>query len=222
MAEKTLLLVCEGETDIYIFEALAAHFSSPETQLTIISLAPQQDATSGTYLSHSFGHVLNWCAANYDKIEMLIDFRGASALFLQMDTDIAKQANCDCIDQGHSARHCCQERINQQLGAIEEPNRCHYILPTQNTETWLLAGHNFSALNENLNVINDFELITDTEQRLIAFGYASKKSKNGKKRKLNKTPAIKYKNHGKQLTDNLTLARRRCAELNRLCILLES
>lgn len=214
--------MCEGETDLYIFEALAEYFSNHETQLSITLLAPQRDATSGTYNSHGFGDVLNWCSANRnEKIQMLIDFRNASALFLQMDTDIAKQANCDCVDQGHSARHCCQERINQQLGTIKEPNRCHYILPTQNTETWLLAGHNFSALNENLNVINDFELITDTEQRLIDLGYASKKSKNGKTRKLNKTPARKYKNHGKQLAANLTLARQRCAELNRLCTLLE-
>lgn len=222
MAEKILLLVCEGPTDIYIFEALAAHFSNPKIQLTITSLAPQRDATSGTYPSHSFGHVLNWCTVNHSKIQMLIDFKGASALFLQMDTDIAKQANLDCINQGHPARHCCQERLNQQLRTIQEPPRCHYILPTQSTETWILASHEPPEQDMSSTAINNYELITNTEQRLIARGYPSKKGKNSNTKKLNKTPAKKYKEYGKKLADNLTLARKRCSELNRLCILLEN
>jgi hypothetical protein len=138
-----------------------------------------------------------------------------------MDTDIAGQANPDCIGQGHSARYCCQEKLNQQFGTSDEPPRCHYILPTQNTETWLLASHNFSALDGNLQAINDYELITDTEQRLIALGYPSKKGVNkNAPRKLNKRPADKHKKYGKQLTNNLALARQRCTELHRLCDLL--
>ncbi len=219
MAEKTFLLVCEGESDVYIFQALARHLSKAE----IISLAPQLDATSGTYPSHSFGHVLNWCADNRSRIPMLLDFKGAKALFLQMDTDIAGQANPDCIEQGQSARHCCQEKLNQKLATNQEPPRCHYILPTQNTETWLLAAHNFSALNEQLEGINNFELIDDTEQRLIALGFKSKKGvNNNAPRKLNKRPANRYKRYGEQLASNLMLARQRCNELDRLCSLLES
>jgi hypothetical protein len=142
MAEKDFLLVCEGETDVYIFQALAAHLSNPETQLTITSLAPQHDATSGTYGSHGYDDVLNWCLANRDKVQMFIDFKGAESMLIQMDTDIAQQANPDCTTQGHSARHCCQEKLSERLGTTQEPPRCHYILPTQNTETWLLASHN--------------------------------------------------------------------------------
>lgn len=223
MAEKNFLLVCEGETDVYIFQALATHFSDSQTQLTITSLAPQHDATSGTYASHGYGDVLNWCLANRNKVQMLIDFKGAESMLIQMDTDIAQQANPDCTTQGHSARHCCQEKLNERLGTTQEPIDCYYILPTQNTETWLLASHNFSALNENLDAIDDFEQITNTEQRLITLGYKSKKGVNKNAlRKLNKRPANQYKRHGKQLTDNLTLARKRCAELNRVCLLLEA
>jgi hypothetical protein len=221
MAEKIFLLVCEGETDVYVFQALAEHFSSSETALTIVSLAPQRDATSGTYPSHGFGEVINWCSANKDKIQMLLDFRGAGALFVQMDTDIAGQANPGCIGQGHSARHCCQEKLNQQFGTPDEPPRCHYILPTQNTETWILASHQPPALDDNSMAISNYELITDTEQRLIALGYPSKKGVNkNAPRRLNKKPADKYKKYGKPLTDNLTLARQRCTELHRLCNLL--
>ena len=223
MAEKVLLLVCEGETDIYIFQVLSAHFSSAEKMLTMISLAPQRDATSGTYPSHGFGDVLNWCSANQKNIQMLIDFRGASALFVQLDTDIATQVSFDCIDKGHSARHCCQEKLNHKLGVLEEPPRCYYILPTQNTETWILASHEQPELDGNLVLINNYELIDDTEKRLIALGYPSRKGKSNKTtRKLNKKPATKHKKYGKQLTGNLTLARQRCAELDRLCHLLEA
>lgn len=219
MAEIILLLVCEGETDIYIFQALSSHFSSPEKMLTVISLAPQLDATSGTYPSHGFSYVLKWCVANHRTIQMLIDFRGASTLFLQMDTDIARQVNSGCIDKGYSARHCCQEKLNEKLGVSEEPNRCHYILPTQNTETWILASHEQPELDGNLAIINNYELIDDTEKRLIALGcYPSRKGKSNKAgRKLDKKPATKYKEYGKQLTGNLALARQRCAELDRLC-----
>lgn len=224
MAEKNFLLVCEGETDVYIFQALAAHLSNPDTQLEITSLAPQHDATSGTYESHGYGDVLNWCLAYRNKIQMLIDFKGAESMLIQMDTDIAQQANPDCMEQNHSARHCCQEKLNEKLGTSAEPVRCYYILPTQNTETWLLASHNnVSLLDANMNAINNYELITDTEQRLIYLGYKSKKGVNKHApRKLNKRPAEQYKKHGKQLTSNLTLARQRCVELNRVCLLLES
>jgi hypothetical protein len=222
MDEKTILLVCEGPTDVYIFEALATHLSISEKRLTIVSLAPHQDATSGTYPSHGYGDVLNWCLANRKKIQMLIDFKGAESLLIQMDTDIAHKANPECVAQNtYSARHCCEEKINQNLGTTQEPPHCHYILPTENTETWILASHNFSAIDKNLKQIANFELITDTEQRLIhQFGYGSK----NKKRKLNKEPATKYRDgekFSKPLVANLSLARQRCSELDRLCYLLE-
>ena len=183
-------------------------------------LAPQKDATSGTYGSFGFGCVLNWCATNRAKIQMLIDFRGASALFLQMDTDIAHQANPNCIQQDRSARDCCQEKLNQQLSTQQEPDRCHYILPTQNTETWLLACQDFSVLDASITAISDYERITDTEQLLATFDAFPSKKSGGGRRRLNKNPAKKYIVHGQKLTANLTIARTRCAELNRLCSIL--
>jgi len=220
MAEKIALLVCEGETDVYIFQALSAHFSSIEVR----PLAPRPDATSsGAYPSHGFGDVLKWCFDNQGKIQLSLDVVGARALFLQMDTDIATQVNLDCINKGHSARHCCQEKLNEKLGVLVEPPRCHYILPTQNTETWILASHEPPERDENSIEISNYEFIHDTEQRLIDLGYPSRKGKSNKAgRKLDKKPATKYKKYGKQLTDNLTLARQRCAELDRLCHLLEA
>lgn len=222
MIKKKFLLVCEGPTDLYIFQALSRHFSSTELRLSFESLSPQQDATSGTYPRHGFGDVLNWCLANKQKIQMLIDFRGASALFIQMDTDIAKKANPQCVEQNNSPRQCCYEKLNERLATPEEPPRCHYVLPTQSTETWILASHtNASLLDGSLLPILNYELINNTEQRLIDLGYPSKKGKNKKSRKLNKRPADKYKEYGDRLTGNLQMARSRCDELDRFCRILE-
>lgn len=221
---KNLLLVCEGETDIYIFEALTQHFSTSTKQLILNPLAPQKDATSGTYTypQFGFGNVLNWCDANRDKVQMYLDFLNAKVLLIQLDTDIAQQINTSCIENGGVARDCCQEMLNQKLGTTQEPPHCHYILPTQNTETWILASHDFPSSDQSLQSIDNFEYILDTEQRLIDLKYPSKKGKSASSpRKLNKKPATKYKKYAKTLVNNLTFARQRCPELNRLCCLLE-
>ncbi|WP_428353804.1 hypothetical protein [Methyloprofundus sp.] len=217
---KNILLVAEGETDVIIFQAIAKHLSNNE--ITFIVIAPQKDSTSGTYKQHGFGEVTNWCQANKNKIQMLIDFNGASALFVQMDTDIAGQLNKVCIDAGRMQRQCCEEALNNRFSLENEPEHCYYILPTENTETWLLASHDhFTALDNSLGEIKDYELIIDTEQRLIDIGYPSRK-KVGDKRKLNKKPARKYNSYAQQLVKNLSLARQRCDELNRLCVLILS
>lgn len=222
MEDKPLLMVCEGETDIYVFEALVKYFSTANVNLKIIPLAPQQDATSGTYPSFGYRNVLNWCMANKARVQMLIDFRGASALFVQMDTDIAQEVNPADFALNLNARDCCQNKLNQQFGTITEPTQCHYILPTQNTETWLLACHDdVSVLDKNYKQLTDYEKFTATEDFLISLGYASKKRKNSASRKLNKNPATKYKKHGEVLVNKLELARHRCAELNMLCTLLQ-
>lgn len=217
---KNILLVAEGETDVIIFKTIAKHLSNNE--ITFIVIAPQKDATSGTYKQHGFGEVTNWCQANKNKIQMLIDFNGASALFVQMDTDIASQLNKVCIDAGGMRRQCCEEALNNRFSSENEPEHCYYILPTENTETWLLASHDhFTALDNSLGEIKDYELIIDIEQRLIDIGYPSRK-KVGNKRKLNKKPARKYNSYAQQLVTNLSLARQRCDELNRLCVLILS
>ena len=216
---KNILLVAEGETDVIIFQAIAKHLSN--NKITFVAIATQKDATSGTYKQHGFGEVTNWCQANKNKIQMLIDFNGASALFVQMDTDIANQVNEECINAGKMPRQCCEEGLNNKFSSVSEPDRCYYILPTENTETWLLASYNdFPILDPKLNEIINYELISGSEQLLINIGFPSRKGVG--KRKLNKKPAKKYNKYAQQLVENLSLARQRCEELDRLCVLILS
>ncbi len=216
--EKKIALVAEGETDIIVFQALANYFSDENITYKFIPLAPQKDATS-KYPSHGFGEVLNWCKSNKDNIQMLLDFRGMSTLFIQMDTDIAHQTNEDDFKAGVSPRQCCENKLNEKFSSLNEPDRCHYILPTESTETWLLASNvEVTWLSSNLSEITNYELITNTEQRLIEIGYSNRKVKS--KRKLNKKPAKKYNQYAQQIIENLDIAKQRCPELNRLCHLI--
>lgn len=215
--EKALLLVCEGPTDYHILKAIAAHLGETNTVThTFIPVSPQIDATSGTTSEgHGFGQVLNWCRANRDRIPMLLAFRSANAVFIQMDTDIAKQINKSFGSANQSARQCCEAQLNACLDVTQEPTFCRYILPTQSTETWLLACYD---KNTHPNVfphsIQDYETITDTEQRLLNIGYSHKGRKLKKDRK-------KYEEeYAPLLLKNLPLARTRCKELDRLCHLL--
>ena len=218
--EKLILLICEGETDLIVFDALASHLSTLETKLTFQSLAPQRDATSGTYPPNGFGEVLNWCKSNKDRYHMFLDFKGASALYVQLDTDIAKQINENCVKLGNTPRQCCEEQLNKSFQTSREPERCHYILPTQNTESWILAAHDeVSWLDENKKVILNYELLS-SEEYLVKLGYSSTKS--GKRRRLNKSPASRYGAYANRLTSNLDTARQRCKELDRLCKLMKS
>lgn len=211
-----ILLICEGETDVYVFEELTTHLASP---LKLLSLSPQKDATRGTYPHHGFGDVINWCKDNVEKLQMFIDFHGSKALFIQLDTDVASQVYPNCTHS--SARKCCEEHLNQIFGTQQAPDRCHYILPTQNTETWLLASLEPAETDNNGNAINNYELITDTEERLIARKYPSKRGV-ANKRKLKKNPAQYKKTYAPQLKENLDTARTRCAELDKLCHLLQT
>jgi len=217
--KKMIALVAEGETDIIVFQALANYFSDENITYEFIPLAPQKDATS-KYPSHGFGEVLNWCEANEGKIQMLLDFKGMSALFIQMDTDIAHQINKDDFKAGISPRQCCENTLNQKFSAPKEPDRCHYILPTESTETWLLASNKkVTWLDSNLYKITNYELITHTVQRLIEIGYSSRKGIG--KRKLNKKPAAeKYQKYAQQIIKNVDIAKQRCPELDRLCNLI--
>jgi hypothetical protein len=228
MGINELLLVCEGPTDAHVFEALAEHYSNNEVQIKITTLAPRYDATSGSYESFGFGSVLNWCKFNKNKVEKMLAFAGARALLVQMDTDIADNAMLQMdlkLDEhvNKNARERSEISITKAFGT--KPDNCYYVLPTQNTETWLLAANNTCSILDinNWSPLKNYEKITDTERWLIQLGYPSKKGKSAaSERKLNKHPAKRYKTFGKELVDNLSIAKTRCVELDSLCNILSS
>lgn len=209
--EKTILLVCEGPTDEPIFQAIADKLSNKTNIYKFNMIAPQIDATSGSADSFGWGNVCNWCIANNNKIDMFLEFDGAESLFIHMDTDIAGDIDPDYTKKGVSARQCCENRLNNCLGVNTAPNNCHYILPTQKTETWLLAQYdNLTHPSVFSHAIVNYESISDVDQKLIAIGYSQKKGKLRKE-------INKYMAYGKSLANNLLIARNRCIELDNLC-----
>ena len=216
--EKIILLVAEGETDVIVLKAIADHLSNEQMTYSFRPLFPLRDATSNTYGSGGFGSVVNWCSNSREreKAQMLLDFSQASSLFIHLDTDIAKQINSTSFHAGRSARQCCEEALNTAFSTSSKPDYCYYILPTENTETWLLAGHaELNLLDSSLQKLNNYELTKDTEKMLIGLGYSGKKK--GKRKVINKSPAKRYIPYAKKLIENFPIARQRCPELNDLC-----
>ena len=211
-----LLLVCEGASDIPIFEAIAEEYSDENRCFNIKVVAPEFDATSGRHETFGWTKVCNWCSANAARIQLLIDFFGSPAFFIQMDTDIAGEIDSNYTSAGISARECCERKLNTELGVDSEPEKCFYILPSQKTETWLLSIHDqntdphvFTSTPQN------YESLSNVDDLLIQLGYQS-----NRQNKLIKRPNI-YASYAEQLVRHLTTARSRSSELNRLCTIIE-
>tara|TARA_R110002073_G_scaffold258022_1_gene421002 strand:- start:107 stop:751 length:645 start_codon:yes stop_codon:yes gene_type:complete len=213
-----MLLVCEGPTDYYILEEVAKKLSTPEKALTFQMIQPQIDATSGSVCRGGWSQVINWCRHNKDKINTLLAFKGAVAMFIQMDTDISMEIDPDHYAKRQTARQCCENALKTHLGARGQRDDCHYILPTQKTETWLLALHDEKTDPAVFpEPIQDYETISDVESKLLATGvYARKRSS------VKKSPARRYKAYGERLAARLPVARRRCSELDAFCTQLEN
>ncbi|MHB1494348.1 MAG: hypothetical protein ACYCUY_02710 [Acidithiobacillus sp.] len=201
---KEILLICEGPTDAHVIREIALHFSN-----NVTLIAPQIDATSGTYERHGYGRVLNWCKANKaSQIQKLLSFKGKNAIFLiHLDTDIANSIY-NGRNTGLNARQRCEHRLNNELGTTSPPTNTYYILPTQNIETWILASFNLSVVDNNRTRVTNYEVISkkDVAQILADAGFV----KNVKK----------YPVYGKQIVSNLVKSSGLCKELAYLCTLM--
>ena len=114
MEVNKFLLVCEGPTDIIILKEIATRLSEQYgKKAEIIEMSPQLDATSGSYPSHGWVEVKNWCkrfsTKSKEEIENMpvwarkileksnwrafLAINNAKALIIQLDTDIVNQIN---------------------------------------------------------------------------------------------------------------------------------
>ena len=201
---KNILLVCEGPTDAHVIKEIASHHSNAVTLI-----APQLDATSGTYVSHGYGKVLNWCKANTtSKIQALLAFSGRDSIFIiHLDTDIANNIYRGS-DTSLNARQRCEHRLNSELNAILQPINTYYILPTQNIETWILASMDLSVIDNNNAQVNDYETISKNNVNIILSNAGFKKE------------VKKYPGYGKKIASRIQKCSALCGELQYLCTLM--
>ena len=206
MQEK-FLIVCEGGSDVAILESLAEYFKKQ-----ITPLAPQRDATSGTFPKFGFGSVLNWCRSNSRKIDLFLDFAGAKSILIHLDTDIAVEINRLEFEQGRAPRECCERILDQYVESFRQNNKVYYLLPNQNMDTWVLACLNLSVVSlENgiYNRVPDYEKIS--KEDLVSLlsmlgvgkGYDS------------------YKDISKSIIGEIERVKLACSEFMYLCSILE-
>lgn len=198
---KVFLLVCEGPTDIEVIKSIAEKVKDNiGTPVEIRELSPTQDKTTGTYPSQGWTAVKSWCETysinknivipagiedwrrvllnkkNSFRWDTLIKISGAAGIIIQIDTDIAEQmAHADFLTSGISRKAFSHNAINIWLNEQEKPDEFYYLMSTFSTETWLLATHepldNKDVLGDLATVV-DYETVSNSEERLIALGYA--------------------------------------------------
>lgn len=237
------LLVCEGPTDTYIIKRLASKiYEDLGKPVEIIALAPQIDATTGTWERHGWGGVRNWCkkfgvktpqdiAAVHPNLrpllarqswQALMAIRGAKGLIIQIDSDIAEQIK-DIPAFNPAVKHrrdYCEEALHHWLNEKPSKTMVHFAITSFAIETWLLATLDpaniaFASLTAPYNL----EDLSDWEARLIAAGFKAH-NKDGAIR-LQKSPSERYEAYGEQIANSSLIVRQKCASAESLCSFLE-
>ncbi len=208
---KKFLLVCEGPSDIAVFEAIAqAHGGK------IIEHSPQLDATSSTYPPQGWGAVKNWClqlAANRslgNPIDFLLAFKGADGIIIQIDTDIANQIKINGNFGLAGDKGWCKSAIDSWLGKRSGHTKIYYVLCAFSTETWILATYSNRAIGLAGAGLRDYETIPDPQSALIALGY----KKNGPTSLFKNKDQYQKPLYAPRVIAHLRKAKARCAALN--------
>lgn len=239
---KKYLLVSEGPTDYLVIKEIASSLKSANGDDVEISLlAPQTDATSGSYPSHGWGGIKAWCVkfSTKDEDELkalplptrqylmrqnwraLLAINGADGLIVQLDTDIAHDLNTpNPFALGSCRTQHCNDSILFWLREKSTSPELYLALTAYALETWLLATHEpTEPVFADLNPGFDYESLADFEERLITLGYPTVK-KSGRTR-FKKSPFTRYEGYGKKIVTNLADVRRRCNAAEQLCSHLE-
>ncbi|MFA5181502.1 MAG: hypothetical protein WC405_09310 [Syntrophales bacterium] len=242
--KKKILVVCEGGTDFVFLEGIINYIgNSSGRSFDIQMLSPQIDATTGHAERQGWTKVKSWCILHGKKSpdellaldketravvsrrnwEGLLIMSGADLLLVHLDTDIAGEIDNNFDHTKEHRRDCCERNLNLWLGILSiEPN-CKYVLPTYAIETWLLATYDSSSAAMIFSATpEDYELIDDFEDKLIAIGYASK-LKASRRRLVKK--ASRYKNNDMylpRLLTHITNVQLRCKELLYFMSLIQS
>ena len=215
--DKKILVVCEGPSDFALIEGIINH-AGKQSGLNFQAelLKPQLDATSRRHEKFGYEGVKSWCKSNRylkdsfgrDRIGSIMTIARADYLLVHVDTDIAESLKINGrLFEQHARREWCEINLNNWLGAAKPHLHCHFLLPSYQIETWILATHNLA------NTDPDYELLAEVEERLLELGY---KKDNTKVNRIYKELQL-YKTHPQYLPRvlaELTQAKNKCQELD--------
>jgi hypothetical protein len=236
--KKKFLLVSEGPTDYLVIKEIANSLKGAKGEdIEVSLLAPQTDATSGSYPPHGWGGIRAWCMKFSKKSEeelkdlppqaqqfllrqnwrALLAINNADGLIIQLDTDIAHDiSHATAYLPGSCRNQHCNDSILFWLKEGATSSQLYLALTSYALETWLLATHPpADPVFSDLTTGFDYESLADFEDRLVALGYPSV-NKAGRRR-FKKKPFTRYEAYGKKIVANLTDVRSRCNAAEQLC-----
>jgi len=217
-------VVCEGSSDFAIIKGVMKHIASIQgKKIKATLLEPQYDATTGSHDKFGYTQIRAWCKkADYlkktkgrDWIGQLLTLSKADFLLIHMDTDIAQELALNGTSFSGDFKHrrlWCNDALDSWLGLAKGCD-CHYVLPTWQIESWLLATFDEVSNPGVFPVaIADYESIQDVEQKMLLLGYQEDTRKPGriyKERRL----YSENQSYLSRLLNNYLIAASRCDEL---------
>ncbi len=219
------LVVCEGSSDFAIIEGVMKHIASIHGKtIEATLLEPQYDATTSTHDKFGYTQILAWCKkAAYlkqtkgrDWIGQQLALSKSDFLLIHMDTDIAQNLelnNSFFSGDFKNRRPWCNDSLNSWLGSAKGSD-CHYVLPTWQIESWLLATYDkVNSPSVFHSCVADYESLQDVETLLLRLGYQEDLHKPGRIYK-EKSLYAEDPRYLLRLRDNFSIAMSRCDELN--------
>jgi hypothetical protein len=121
--------VCEGPTDVEVFEPLIAHVTGRVVKPVYLQpTLDRVDAPGGDT------RVEAWCKRSGFGLEWMLKPRGIELLIVQLDAD-------RCPKYGAADTHALCSTIKGWLGPGAQRSELLIVLPSQATEAWLVAAH---------------------------------------------------------------------------------
>lgn len=156
----TVGFVCEGPTDVEVFEPLIAHVTG--RAIEAIYLQPtldRVDAPGGDT------RVEAWCKRSGFGLEWMLKPRGIDLLIVQLDAD-------RCPKYGAADTTALCNTMKGWLGPGAQRPELLIVLPSQATEAWLVAAHQPST--------PALEGLRHPEDALANMGLLERRGANGK------------------------------------------
>lgn len=192
MSEINVAVVCEGETDFEILEAILASVwpsidPAGEHVMTLIKLQPEGDGSSGNAGAHGGGWrgVCNWCrtARDFGGLAGLISLRQFKVLIILVDGEVAEESSVACNQPCPPASasidalraFILQNWLNE---APPLPPELVFCIPAQETELWVwsalfpeevAAQRHPECLRKPSNRLNRRELCTRIPKTIAAY-----------------------------------------------------
>lgn len=194
------LVVCEGPSDFGLLERIAADVSTRAGELVEMELLePVFDETSGRHRQHGWAQVIAWCTRQgrswhdrgRDVVGQTLAFKGADAVLVQVDADIASclppSVALPVFDDAEAVAVFLDDALRASTADTRVREQCWVLVAARQIESWLLGTFDESSCPA-LGVVDvgAWEAVVPVEQSLLCLGYEEDRE----------TPGRLYKSRG--------------------------